>query len=123
MLDGNNIGVQLLLVIVLTGLILLLAYVFTRYVVGGRMLSGFGGMSRSGRLQLLEQLSLGREERIAVVQAGERYVLVGITKQSVTLLLELTAEEGARWEELRKQPQQMPTFKKELMERLKRKQG
>ena len=43
----------------------------------------------SGPLSMVAGLSLGPRERIAVVQAAGRYLVVGITGQSITLLSEL----------------------------------
>ena len=73
--------------------IVALAYLFTRYVVGrgGGMMGLTGG---TGRVKGLCRLSLGREQSAALVRAGGRYFLLGITPSSVSLLAELGEEEA-----------------------------
>ena len=88
------LSVLTLLAVVL--LVLAGAYVFTRWA--GRGLGfGAGGMGGHGRLQALDRLSLGRDQAILVVRAGERYLLLGSTPAGVTLLTELDQQEGAQW--------------------------
>lgn len=77
--------------------ILVLAWLFTRHLAGRAP-----GMSRffpdrDGKLRVLERLPLGREQFLAVVRAGETYLLLGVTASRVSLLRELSAEEAAAW--------------------------
>lgn len=78
--------------------VLVLAWLFTRYLA--RRAPGLGGFlpGRSGKLRLLERMPLGREQFLAVVQAGEIYLLLGVTGSGVSLLRELSAEEAAAWD-------------------------
>lgn len=93
--------------------VLVLAYLFTRFV-GSR---GFRGVARvrGRRLRLLEQMALGKDQQLAVVELGERCLLLGVTAAGVTLLAELTPEERKLWQE---QPQDgdkgPPSFKEAL---------
>lgn len=50
------------------------------------------------QLRVIEQVSLGREQRVAVVQVGERYFVLGITSSNVNKLAELTEEERTLWQ-------------------------
>lgn len=80
-----------------TLLVLAGAYVFIRWAgknLGGGLIGGLGG---GRRLTVLDRASLGRDQSLLVVQAGERYLLLGSTPAGVTLLAELTAEEGVLW--------------------------
>ena len=86
---------SLLWLIICVVLIVGLAYWFTRYVAGRGML---GGLSGGRRLEILDQLSLGRDQRILLARAGERYLLLGATPSGISLLAELTAEEAAAWQ-------------------------
>ncbi len=73
--------------------IIVLAYLFTRYVAG----RGGGPLGASGsteRFKVLARLSLGREQSAALVRVGERYLLLGIAPSGVSLLAELTQEEA-----------------------------
>lgn len=77
--------------------ILLLAWLFTRYLAGRA--PGIARFSRSsdGQLQLLERLVLGREQYLALVRTGECILLLGVTGSQITLLRELSAEEASTW--------------------------
>ena len=100
--------------------ILVLAYLFTRYVAGRGGLSGFAPAA-GGKLRFLDQLSLGKDQKLAVVQAGERFLLLGVTPSGISLLTELTPEEAALWRQedghARPAP---PSFKEALMDQLKK---
>lgn len=77
-------------VVVIAGM----AYLFTKYVAGrGRM--GFGGVTGgTEQFRVLARLALGREQAAALVRAGERYFLLGLTASQITVLSELTREEA-----------------------------
>ena len=79
-------------------LVLVGAYCFTRWAgpgLGGNLFAaGKGG----GRLQVLDRAIVGRDQSLLVVRAGQRYLLLGCTPAGVTLLAELTPEEGEIWD-------------------------
>ena len=88
---NSLVSVMWLLICVVV--IIVLASLFTRYIAG----RGLGAMGLSGgseQFKVLCRLSLGREQSAALVQAGERYLLLGVTPSQVSLLAELTAEEA-----------------------------
>ena len=89
MLD-NILSLMWVLVCVLV--IIVLAYLFTKYVAGKGGLLGPGG--GTDQFKVLTRLSLGREQSLALVQAGERYFLLGVTSAQVTLVSELSQEEA-----------------------------
>jgi flagellar protein FliO/FliZ len=78
--------------------VLVLAWLFTRYLAG--CAPGLGGFlpGRSGKLRLLERMPLGREQSLVVVRAGEKVLLLGVTGSGISLLQELSAEEAAAWD-------------------------
>ena len=78
-------------------LVLVGAYAFTRWASKGGLLTQYGAPSGSGRLQVLDRLSLGKDQWLMVVRAGEHYFLLGSSPSGVSLVSELTAEEGALW--------------------------
>ena len=85
------IGLLAVFLLVLAG-----AYFFTRWAgknLGGGFAAGLGGR----RLEVLDRAGLGKDQALLVVRAGERYLLLGSTPAGVTLLLELTREEGESW--------------------------
>ncbi len=116
---------QILSVLGLLAVVLLVlvgAYFFTRWA-GQNMGSGLFAL-RSGQLQVLDRAALGRDQALLVVKAGQRYLLLGSSTAGVTLLAELTREEGECWE-APVSPQgpegkQSPNFRA-LMRRLKEK--
>ena len=92
-------------------LIIVLAYWFTRYVVGRGALGPRLGGRNAGQMEVLVQLALGREERLVLVRVGERYLLLGVTAGSISALAELTKEDAALWQEKQDGPSgQTPTF-------------
>ena len=78
-------------------LVLVGAYAFTRWAGKGGLLMPYGTPSGSGRLQVLDRISLGKDQCLLAVRAGERYFLLGSSPSGVSLVAELTAEEGALW--------------------------
>ena len=72
--------------------VIVLAWLFTRYVAGrGGMIGTSGG---SERFKVLSRLPLGREQSAVLVKAGEKYLLLGVTASKIDLLMELTPEEA-----------------------------
>lgn len=80
--------------LVAVAVVLLLAYGFTRFIAGRT----FGGMARTGgHMRILDQLLLSKDHKIALVQVGERWLLVGVAPSGITLLAELSEEERTLW--------------------------
>lgn len=76
--------------------ILFLAWFTTRWISrrGGPF---FPSGSHNGGMRVLLQLSLGQNERLVLIQAGQRCLLLGVTAGGITLLLELDEAETASW--------------------------
>ena len=89
--SGSGSLSSLLWVLVCVIVIIVLAYLFTRYVAGRGALGLPGG---SGQMKVLAHLALGREQSMALVQAGEKFLLLGVSAAGVELLAELTQEEA-----------------------------
>ena len=87
---GSLLSLIWLLVCVLA--IVVLAWLFTKYVAGrGGTVGGHGG---SERFKVLSRLALGREQSAVLVKAGEKYLLLGVTASEITVLKELNQEEA-----------------------------
>lgn len=87
-------------------LILYLAFVCTRYVGKTAKIKG-----SSRYIKLIDQIAVGQDRTIAVIQSGSSYLLLGITSSGITVLKELKEEE---LEELGSSPgedAQFPDFK------------
>ncbi len=87
----NILSLLWLLVCVLA--IVVLAYLFTKYVAG-RNGSFFGTGGGTAQFKVLARLPLSRDQSLVLVQAGERYLLLGTGPSGVTLTAELTPEEA-----------------------------
>lgn len=96
MLSGSPFF-SLLWMIVSVVVIIALAYWFTKYVAGRGGLGAFGPLKAGGGLEVLAQLPLGRDQKLIVAQAGERFFLLGVTASDISMLAEFTAEEAALW--------------------------
>ena len=64
----------------------LLAYYVLR-LMGGARVRQFG--RTRGNLQLIDSISVGVGTSIQIVKAGEKYLVISVTKERVTLLTEL----------------------------------
>lgn len=93
-----------------------LAYWFTKYAGRRGGLGAFGPLKAGGGLEVLAQLPLGRDQKMIVVQAGQRHFLLGVTSSEISLLAEFTAEEAACWREQAETASQKetPSFRQAL---------
>jgi flagellar biogenesis protein FliO len=93
MVDGSIVGTLVRLVVSLA-VVLLLLVVLARYL-NKRQLGGGRAVARPGRrkpladVEVLSRHGLSRGSSLAVVRAGGRLLLVGVTETSVTVLREL----------------------------------
>lgn len=72
------------ILIVLIGVIILAVYV-TRFVAGAKYIR-----RGNNNLKLMDSIGLGFQNGIHLVKAGKKYVLLGITKDRITFLCELS---------------------------------
>ena len=91
---GSYLSLAWMLVCVVV--IIVLAYLFTKYAAG-RGAGLLGAPGGTGNFKVLARLSLGRDQGAVLVKAGGKYLLLGVAPSGVTLLAELTEEEGALW--------------------------
>ena len=82
--------------LLITGRVLVLAYWCTRKL--GVWSARMGIRQDKGRrLEVLAQLSLGRDQRIAVVKVGSQCLVLGISQHSIETLAALSDDEAAEW--------------------------
>ena len=86
------LGILLAMTLVLGG-----CYLVTRWAGTGLRLGLPGAGGR--RLRVLDRLSVGRDQAILLVQAADRFLILGSSPSGFSLLCELTEEEGALWTE------------------------
>lgn len=92
-----NTWLSLLWVLICVVVIIGLAYWFTRYMASRGGLGALGVSKGNEQFRVLARLALGKDQALVVVQAGERYFLLGVTQSSVSTLAELTQEEAGPW--------------------------
>ena len=76
-------------------LVLALAYVFTRYVVGRAPT----GVRPGRRMTVLEQMNLGRDQKLLLVQVGDSVYLLGVAQGSVTYLRTIPKAQVDQWKQ------------------------
>lgn len=69
--------------------ILYLAYISTKYIGKKYSLRGSGGKN----IKVLENCSVGRNKSFAIIKAGDKTILVGITDTNINFLCELDESE------------------------------
>lgn len=74
--------------VVVVAFIIYLSYLASKYLSRGMTKS-----SSSRYMRLIDQMTLGQERYIAIVQVSGKYLLVGITAGQVNILSELKDEE------------------------------
>ena len=116
---------ELLWLLVAVVLTMGLAYFMTRYVAGN-FPAHTSRKTHTKMLRTVEQLYMGRDRQVILVQAGDRYFLLGNTAGQITTLAEFSAEEIEAWREKEKQTGeegQRMSFAKAMQEILKQRGG
>ncbi|MBQ3104605.1 MAG: flagellar biosynthetic protein FliO [Lachnospiraceae bacterium] len=79
---------QFMTVLLLFVFVLAITYVTTRYIAGYQK-----GRAQTGNLELLEALRLSGNKYLQIVRAGDKYLVVAVCKDTVTMLTELSGDE------------------------------
>lgn len=116
---------SLLGMLLVVAAVLALAYFVTRYL-GGRGMGLPSGGPRGAHMRVVDQLPLGREQRLALVRVGGRWLLLGVSPGAIQLLAELSEEEAALWQSEPGPGQTdggtpLPSFREAFLESLRRK--
>ena len=91
---GNAIG-QFFFVIIAFVIVIILAYYSTRWIASAKM------SRKGGNLNLIESMSMGQQGSLQIVKVGSRYLLIGVTKDNISLVSEIN--EGDIDKEIRPQ--------------------
>ncbi len=70
--------------------ILLLAYWCSRMM--GKKWGTISGPSASGHMRIVEQLPVGQDKRILLLELGEQYYLVGVSQAGIQLLSQVEGD-------------------------------
>ena len=115
-------GFLILWAIVCIVVVLGMSYWVTRFVAGRGILGNGTGRMGNGQLKIVEQLMLGRDQRIVVVEVGEKHYLLGITANNISLLSEITwSPETGLDESIAQAAKERPTFREAFFDVLKQK--
>lgn len=79
-------------------IVLVLAYFCTKYFSRWKLGSLATNTSTSSQMRILDQLTVGADLRLLLVQVGTRHLLLGLSAAGITSLLELTPEEASLWD-------------------------
>lgn len=90
-------------------LIIYLSYIASKYIGGSLKRS-----SSSRYMRLLDQVTLGQDRHVAIVQVGAKYLLVGVTAGQVSFLSELQDEELVPLSAEEEEEMSPPDFKRML---------
>ncbi len=106
----------LLQLLFIVALVLVLAYLFTRYVAGRGLLGGLAAGRDGEDLKILAQLATGKDQRLLLVKAGGRFFLIGSAPSGISNIAEFTEEEAKVWTEKADPPEggQNPSFRESL---------
>ena len=80
--------VQLLGALLIFLFVLAVTYFTTRWIGNYQKIN-----SRNKNLHIMEALSVGNNKQVAMIKAGEVYLVIAVGKDEVTLLAQLTAEQ------------------------------
>lgn len=113
-------GLTLLWMLLAVVVILVLAYLATRWI-STRGIGSIMGAGSGGDFCVLRQIVVGRSERLLLVRVGERCLLLGVAAGGISLLKELEPEEAADWLKPKQQSNGAPSFLDILRENFKKK--
>ncbi|MDR2903344.1 MAG: flagellar biosynthetic protein FliO [Clostridiales bacterium] len=77
---------QFLFLIFVFAVVIALAYYSTKWLASAKT------ARRGGNLGLIESMSIGRQNAVALIRAGDKTMLIGITKDTVTMLSEINGD-------------------------------
>lgn len=86
--DGINSFAQFITVLVLFIFVLGLTYITTRYIAGYQK-----DMIRTGNMELIETLRISNNKYLQIVRTGNRYLVMAVCKDTVTMLTTLQEDE------------------------------
>ena len=80
--------VQFITILLLFLFVLVITYVVTRWV------SGIQKVQMTGKnMELVETMRISNSKYLQIIRAGEKYLVIAVGKDTVTMLAELTADE------------------------------
>ena len=78
---------------VIATFLVVLLIIYGSYLASKYIGRGLSKSSSSRYMRLIDQLTLGQDRHIAVIQVGGKYLLVGVTAGQISILSEVKDEE------------------------------
>ncbi len=78
-------------------LVLCLAYFFTRYVLGRMPMGNL--KPRVRRMNMIEQLPVGRNQKLILVQMDDEVYFLGVSEDSINCINRIGPDQVKRWSE------------------------
>ena len=108
-LDAPELVSELQSVFQVVGVLLIFAFVLFITWFTTRLLAGWQKTeTRNRNLQVVETIRIAQNKYVQIVRAGQRYLVLGIGKDEVTLLSALSREEVEGTEDQRNEGQTIP---------------
>jgi len=87
---ATNLFMSMLQFVLGTVIVAALAYFVTKKIAGAAR----GGLSKKGgNITIVESIPVGGYAMVQLVKAGEKYIVIGITREKVTFLTEIDKDE------------------------------
>lgn len=80
-------------VLVCVVVVLGMSYWATRLIAGKGLLGGGMNRKSGGRIKVVAQEVIGKDQRLVVAAVGEKCFLLGVTSNAISMLSELPADE------------------------------
>lgn len=122
MFEGND-WFLILWAVVCVVVVLGMSYWVTRYLAGSGLLKAKLGRSGTGKIKVVEQQMIGRDQRLVVVRVGETHYLLGVTANNISMLSEIPwdAVDGAGEEAILQETEGKPAFREAFFDALRQK--
>ena len=93
--------------ILAVGIILVLAYVCSKYI-GGSMI----GYCISPNMKVVDRITLGQDKSLVITKVGTKYFLLGVSSSGINMLKEISSEDLSNLQQAEhKEAVGMPQFK------------
>lgn len=87
-LHAGSSVLQLIQVLLIFLFVLAVTYITTKFIAGYQK-----GTHAEKNIQVIEAAKVGNNKYVQIVKAADRYLVIGVSKDSMILLAELTEEE------------------------------
>jgi flagellar biosynthetic protein FliO len=113
MFKGIGTAIFTLLIVIV---VIYLSYLSSRFIAKNR----FGMNNKSNYMKVIDQMAVGQDRSVALIQTGANYYLIGIASNGITMIAQLEEEDLI---ELPKGEVHKTTIPKDFMSIMKKVEG